>query len=261
MKKYSLPVMLVLSGALLGGAGFARAQGDEAGGASDMVSCVEGMLKIEAPNVKPEDLIRDIGDKCGIKIVVFGEAFDEKPIGVKFQQMPVRSGLQRVLRIANMPNFVLHFDNNTANPRIVELDIMGKKGGERQLTSGTGRPASPATVPAPAAPPASAPAKAPEKPVVQDKRDAKKSPVIEPKDVVLDKKQEDFMKVMDEMMKAQEMGEEPDPAEVLRIFKEVVPPEIRNQIPADVLKEIEDFEKNPPPPSGVPSGGMPPKKK
>lgn len=244
MKKYSLPVMLVLSGALLGGAGFARAQGDEAGGASDMVSCVEGMLKIEAPNVKPEDLIRDIGDKCGIKIVVFGEAFDEKPIGVKFQQMPVRSGLQRVLRIANMPNFVLHFDNNTANPRIVELDIMGKKGGERQLTSGTGRPASPATVPAPAAPPASAPAKAPEKPVVQDKRDAKKSPVID-KDVVLDKKQEDFMKVMDEMMKAQEMGEEPDPAEVLRIFKEVVPPEIRDQIPPDVLKEIEEFEKNP----------------
>ena len=259
MKKYSLSVMLIFCGALLcGGAGFARAQGDEAGGAgsaraqgdegggaSDMVSCVEGMLKIEAPNVKPEDLIRDIGDKCGIKVVVFGEAFDEKPIGVKFQQMPVRRGIQRVLRIANMPNFVLHFDNNTASPRIVELDIMGKKGGERQLTSGTGRPASPATVPAPAAPPASAPAKAPEKPVVQDKRDAKKSPVIEPKDIVVDKKQEDFMKVMDEMMKAQEMGEEPDPAEVLRIFKEVVPPEIRDQIPPDVLKEIEEFEKNP----------------
>jgi hypothetical protein len=266
MKKYSLPVMLMLCGALLcGGAGFARAQGDEGGGpssarvqgeevggASDMVSCVEGMLKIEAPNVKPEDLIRDIGDKCGIKVVVFGEAFDDKPIGVKFQQMPVRRGLQRVLRIANMPNFVLHFDNNTANPRIVELDIMGKKGGERQLTSGTGRSASPGTVPPPATPPASAPpASAPEKPAVLDKRDAKKPPVIEPKDipkdVVLDKKQEDFMKVMDEMMKAQEMGEEPDPAEVLRIFKEVVPPEIREQIPPDVLKEIEDFEKNRPP--------------
>ena len=131
--------MLVLCAVLVcGGAETATAEVDEAGG-SDMVSCVDGMLKVDAPNVKPEDLIRDIGDKCGIKIVVFGEAFDEKPIGVKFQQMPVRMGIQRVLRIANMPNFVLHFDNSTS-PRIVELDLMGKKGGERQLTSGAGAP-------------------------------------------------------------------------------------------------------------------------
>ena len=250
MKKMNEAILVVVLCAALcsGSAGFAHAQGDEGGG-SDMVLCADGMLKIDAPSIKPEDLMRDIGDKCSIKVVVFGEAFDEKPIGVKFQQMPVRMGIQRVLRIANLPNFVLHFDNNTASPRIVELDIMGKKGGERQLTTGTGRTAAPATVsaPAPAAPPAPPPvpppAKEPEKGVAQDKRD-NKAPVVDPKDIVTDKTQEDFMKVMDEMMKAQESGEEPDPAEVLRIFKEVVPPEIRSQIPPDVLKEIEDFEKN-----------------
>jgi len=248
MKKTNKAILIIVLCAALcsGSAGFARAQGDEAGG-SDMVTCADGKIQIDAPNIKPEDLMRDIGDKCGIKIVVFGEAFEDKPIGVKFQQVPVRMGIQRVLRIANMPNFVLHFDNNTASPRIVELDIMGKKGGERQLTTGAGRTASPATVsaPAPAVPPVQAPAKAPEKGAAQDKRTDNKPPVIEPKDIASDKTQEDFMKVMDEMMKAQESGEEPDPAEVLRIFKEVVPPEIRNQIPADVLKEIEDFEKNP----------------
>ena len=255
MKKAILAV--VLCAALCCGAGFVRAQGDEAPG-SDMVTCADGMLKIEAPTIKSEDLMRDIGDKCGIKVVVFGEAFDDKPIGVKFQQMPVRMGIQRVLRIANLPNFVLHFDNNTVSPRIVELDIMGKKGGEHQLTAGTGRTASPATVSAP--PPASAPAKAPEKGAVQDKRNDNKPPVIEPKDIVTDKAQDEFMKVMDEMMKAQESGEEPDPAEVLRIFKEVVPPEIRNQIPPDVLKEIEDFEKNRPPVPPPAAGGATNKK-
>ncbi len=133
--------------------------------------------RLTPPNVKPEDLIRDIGDKCGIKIVVFGEAFDDKPIGVKFQQMPVRMGIQRVLRIANMPNFVLHFDNSTS-PRIVELDLMGKKGGERQLTSGAGRPAPSGPASAPASTPASVPAsvKAPEKQDAPDKRAEKKTP-------------------------------------------------------------------------------------
>ncbi len=259
--------MLVLCAVLVfGGAETAAAQVEEAGG-SDMVSCFDGILKVDAPNVKPEELVRDIGDKCGIKIVVFGEAFDEKPIGVKFQQMPVRMGIQRVLRIANMPNFVLHFDNSTT-PRIVELDLMGKKGGERQLTSGAGRPAAsgPASAPAsaPVSPrsPASGPAsaKAPEKSVVPEKRDDKKSPEPDPKELFSDKAQEEFMKVMDDMMKAQESGDEPDPAEVLRIFNQVVPQEIRDQIPPDVLKEIQDFEKNPQPVT-PPAGGGTPKKK
>ena len=246
MKKIDFLAASVLCAFLVcGGAETATAEVDEAGG-SEMVSCANGMIKVDAPNVKPEDLIRDIGDRCGIKIVVFGEAFDEKPIGVKFQQMPVRMGIQRVLRIANMPNFVLHFDNSTS-PRIVELDLMGKKGGERQLTSGEGRPASSGPAPAPASKPSSVPAsaKAPEKAAPPVKSDAKKSPTPDPKDLFSDKAQEDFMRVMDEMMQAQESGEEPDPAEVLRIFNEVVPQEIRDQIPPDVLKEIQEFEKNP----------------
>jgi hypothetical protein len=145
-----------------------------------------------------------------------------------------------------MPNFVLHFDNSTS-PRIVELDLMGKKGGERQLTSGEGRPASSGPVSAPASKPSSVPAsvKVPETAAPPVKSDTKKSPTPEPKDLFSDKAQEDFMRVMDEMMQAQESGEEPDPAEVLRIFNEVVPQEIRDQIPPDVLKEIQEFEKNP----------------
>ncbi len=69
------------------------------------------------------------------------------------------------------------------------------------------------------------------------------------------------MRVMDEMMKAQESGEEPDPAEVLRIFNQVVPPEIRDQIPPDVLKEIEEFEKNPEAVIPSAAGGASKKKK
>jgi hypothetical protein len=265
MKKNDFLAMLVLCAVLVcGGTETATAQSEEAGG-SDMISCVDGMLKVDAPTVKPEDLVRDIGDKCGIKIVVFGEAFDDKPIGVKFQQMPVRMGIQRVLRIANMPNFVLHFDNSP-RPRIIELDLMGKKGGERQLTSGAGRPASsgpastPTSVPAPASAAGPSSAKAPGKSVAPDKRDDKKTPAPDPKDVISDKAQEEFMRVMDDMMKAQESGEEPDPAEVLRIFNQVVPQEIRDQIPPDVLKEIQDFEKNPQPVTPPAAGGTPKKK-
>lgn len=231
MQKKNFQAILVFCSALvLGGSQTVFARGDDAGG-SEMVSCADGMLRIDATNVKPEDLTRDIGDKCGIKIVVFGEAFDDKPIGVKFQPMPVRMGIQRVLRIANMPNFILHFDNKTS-PRIVELDLIGKKGGERQLTS--------VTVPVVSS-------------KVMDKPADKKPPLPEASDILSDKAQGDFMKVMDEMMKAQESGEEPDPAEVLRIFKAVVPQDILDQIPPDVRKEIEDFEKNPPVPVSPPA--------
>jgi len=262
MKKPGKTILLpLLCAALCAGPSLARAQGEEVAGATEKVTCTDTLLKIDAQNVKPADLIREIGDKCGIKVVVFGEAFDDKTIGVKFQQLPIRKGIERVLRIANLPNFVLHLDGNPVSPRIVELDIMGKKGGERQLTAGTARQASPApgppalpappSAPPPAAPPGGFQAKAPKKPAAADKQPAK-PPVADSRDSSAEKAQEDFMRVMDEMMKAQEAGEEPDPVEVLRIFKEVVPPEIRNQIPPEVLKELEGLQNNPQQIPGLP---------
>jgi hypothetical protein len=262
MKKPGKTILLLLfCAAACTGPSMARAQGEEVIVSTDKVTCTDTTVKIDASNVKPADLIKELGDKCGIKVVVFGEAFDDKTIGVKFQQLPIRKGIERVLRIANLPNYVLHLDSNPENPRIVELDIMGKKGGERQLTAGTGRPASPApglpAGPAPSPTPPPAPPsvglqdKAPKKPAAADKQPPKPA-VPDPKDSSAEKAQEDFMKVMDEMMKAQEAGEEPDPVEVLRIFKEVVPPEIRNQIPPEVLKELEGLQNNPQQIPGLP---------
>ena len=250
IKKPGTLAFLLLWSALFSGPSGAAAQAEEAGSPADMVTCTETTLKIDASNAKTENLIREIGDKCGIKVVVFGEAFEDKTIGVKFQQLPIRKGIERVLRIANLPNFVLHLDNNPVAPRIVEIDIMGKKGGERQLTAGTrpapGAPTPPGTpavaVPSPK-PPATAPGPtAPAMPQQKLQAD-KQAPPMDPK--ANEQAQEEFIRVMDAMMKAQEAGEEPDPAEVLRIFKNVVPPEVRDQIPPEVLKELEDLQKNP----------------
>lgn len=252
MKKFrQVNLLLVFCAAAF----IALASGERASADTERIVCTDTMLKLDVKNVTPMTLITMIGDTCGIKVVVFGEVSDNNPIAVTFQQLPIRKGIERVLRISNLPNFVLHFDNNTETPRIVELDIMGAKGGERQLTSGKGRPAAVAAD-RPAAPgsrpaPTASRSKTPPAPAVSEKAPGK-PPAVDPKDVFSEKAQEDFMKVMDEMMKAQEMGEDPDPAEVLRIFKEVVPPEIREQIPPEVLKELEDLEDNPSMLQGMP---------
>jgi hypothetical protein len=194
-------------------------------------------MKIDAKDIRPEDLIKEIGDKCGIKIVVFGEAFSENssPVSLKFQKMPVRRGLERVLRTINLPNFVLHFDAGDNNSRLVELDIVGKKGGEKQLTAGAARP-SPATTTVPV------PQQSPRQEPPQVRRDEKKEAKADLTKEETGKMQENFLKIMDEVLKNQESGEEPDPGEILKLFRDAVPPEMKDQIPPEVMEELEKLE-------------------
>jgi hypothetical protein len=55
--------------------------------------------------------------------------------------MPIRNGIERILRVVDVPNHLMHFEKAGGRKRLKELTLVGEKGGERELT--TGAPAAP----------------------------------------------------------------------------------------------------------------------
>ncbi len=101
---------------------------------AETVTCDETALSVSAIDIKAEDLIKAIGNECGIKMVLRGEVFTEDVFSVQFENMPIRTGLERILRVVNIPNHMMHFEQTAGYNRVIEVDLIGKKGGEHQLT-------------------------------------------------------------------------------------------------------------------------------
>jgi hypothetical protein len=187
-----------------------------------------GLITVQARDMRPEDLMKELGEKCAIKIVLYGDVFTDAPVSVQFKQSPMRQGVQRVLRLANIKNFLMHFAEGEQKARLVQLDLIGKKGGQRELTSGA--------APAP-------------KPTVTEEV---KTNVTEPQPQVVmpqinkedaDKFQQNFLNMMDQILEQKfEQGEEPDPATIIQLFNDMVPPDMRDKLPPEVLEQMEKLK-------------------
>jgi hypothetical protein len=201
------------------------------------LSCSEGLLSVEAMEVQPEDLVKELGEECDIKIVLYGEVFSELPISIKFYDLPLRQGIERVLRVAKIKNYLMHFEHiEEEKDRIVEIDLIGKKGGERELTSGL------ASKGRSRAPDESTQVKTEIEDDSQKEEKEEEGKVFESKLKKEDaqKIQESFLDIMDQILEQQfEEGEEPDPAAILKLFKDVVPQEMEKHIPPEFLEELE----------------------
>jgi len=212
---------LISWGAVFSGDGYAE------------VTCSDGLMSINSKEMRPEDIMKEIGDKCGIKVVLFGEVFSEIPVSVKFDQMPVKQAIKRVLRVADVTNYLIHMDETDNGSRIVEVDLIGSKGGERQLTDGPGPRAIPA-VPEPVV-------SKKKKPVPRPTKQSQLPPDMSKED--MEKLQESFLGIMDEVIQEQFLtGGQPDPKEVIRMFKESVPPDLKDKMPPEVLEQLENME-------------------
>ncbi len=94
----------------------------------------KGLLSINVRDIRSEDLMKEVGEKCNIEIVVLGEVFSEIPISSGFKDVPVNAGIKRLLRCSGITNYLMHFDDVDNGSKIVRLDLIGKKGGEKYLT-------------------------------------------------------------------------------------------------------------------------------
>jgi hypothetical protein len=194
-----------------------------------MVKFSGGLMSVQARDSRPEELMKEVGEKCSIKIVLYGEVFTDAPVNIQFHQVPVRQGIERILRTARIKNYLTHFGETDENrERIVQLDLIGKKGGQRELTSGS----SP-QLKKQLAEQIKAPTENPQPKVVppqMGKDDAERM-------------QQNFLNMMDQILEQKfEKGEEPDPTAILQLFNDMVPPEMRDKIPPEVLEQMEKLK-------------------
>lgn len=188
---------------------------------AETVVCDETTLSVNAENMKAEDLLKAIGEACGIKVVLRGDVFTEDTFSVQFENMPVRTGLERILRVVNLPNHMMHFEETNSRKRVREINLIGKKGGERQLTSGepSDEPKRPDRQSRHAQPQTEKPG------LGKQQEEEPQEKAIEPMDEILDAQTEDENK--------------PDPAEVPEMPLQTLPEKMPSRIPADVPQGLE----------------------
>jgi hypothetical protein len=187
------------------------------------VTCDETVLSVNATDIKAEDLIKAIGNECGIKMVLRGKLFTEDVFSVRFENMPIRKGLARILRVVNIPNHMMHFAETDNQNHVIEVDLIGEKGGERELTPGATN-------------------HTPQSAQAQTEKlldDTEKTGLEQQQEEV---QQEKVMELLEEILDTQvENGTEPDPAEVREMLQQALPPEMQGQIPEEVLEELEQL--------------------
>ena len=187
---------------------------------AETVVCDETTLSVNAADMKAEDLLKAIGEACGIKVVLRGEVFTDDTFSVQFENMPVRTGLERILRVVNLPNHMMHFEETNGRTRVREINLIGKKGGERQLTSGE-------------------PSSEPKRPDRQSRHAHPQTQKTGLGQQQEEEQQEKAVELMDEILDAPtEDGSKPAPAEVPEMPRQTLPEKIPGQIPAGVPKDL-----------------------
>jgi hypothetical protein len=193
------------------------------------VKLAGGLLSVQARDLKPEDLMKELGEKCAIKIVLYGDVFSDIPVSMQFHQVPVRQGIERILRTVRIKNYLTHFgESGEDRDRIVQLDLIGKKGGQRELTRGS-NPLVQKQIPEQI------------KATAEENKQKAVPPQMGKDDA--ERMQQNFLNMMDQILEQKfEKGEEPDPAAILQLFNDMVPAEMRDKIPPEILEQMEKLK-------------------
>jgi hypothetical protein len=193
------------------------------------VKLAGSLLSVQARDLKPEDLMKELGEKCAIKIVLYGDVFTDTPVSMQFHQVPVRQGIERILRTVRIKNYLTHFgETDEDRDRIVQLDLIGKKGGQRELTRGS-------------YPRVQKQIAEQIKATAEDNKPKAVPPQMGKDDA--ERMQQNFLNMMDQILEQKfEKGEEPDPTAILQLFNDMVPPEMRDKIPPEVLEQMEKLK-------------------
>jgi len=206
------------------------------------VVCDATTISVSAADMKAEDLIKEIGTACGVRMVARGEVFDDEVFSLQFENMPLRDGLERVLRTLDIPNHMLRFAGTEADKRLVEIYLVGEKGGERELTGGEppAEAPKPRARPKPPPRPRPTPKAAKPQPAAQAALTPAEQAALEQQEELEEELEEKYIDLLDEIIDEQFENEEEISAErLLETYRQALPEDMRNNIPAEVLEEIE----------------------
>jgi hypothetical protein len=193
---------------------------------AETVVCDETTLSVNASDMSAEDLLKAVGETCGIRMLLRGEVFTDDVFSVQFESMPVRTGLERILRVVNIPNHMMQFEETASLKRVMQVDLIGKRGGERELTPGS----QPATQDRATR---QSPAKTKQAPLDTAKTELEQQQEEERQEKII----EQFEEILDEQL---EKGNKPAPDKVIEMLQQALPEEMQGQIPEEVLEELEE---------------------
>jgi len=196
---------------------------------AETVVCDQTTISVNAENLTAEELITTIGTLCEIKVVLKGELFTEDVFSVQFENLSIRTGLDRVLRVLNMPNHMLHFKKINGQTRVVEISLIGEGGRERQLTPGI--------VPAAQEQPPQSGQALPEDQSPQDKDTTLAQQQKEDEE---DQLEELIDRLYDILEEQYDNEKQPDTAAVQEVLRQALPPEMNGRIPEEILEELAD---------------------
>lgn len=88
-------------------------------------------LSVNAHNVMLEEIIKELTEKCNIRVVVYEKAIISLPVSVSFKELRLEEGIKRVVKAAGVKSHLITYrEGKVKGPEIVEISLLGsgKKG-------------------------------------------------------------------------------------------------------------------------------------
>ena len=91
MKKITALMSVFLAITISSGLCLGESEGDK----KYFITLDKGLLSIDAREAPAKDLFKDLGEICGIKIVINENSFPEESVSVRFKDIPLEEAIKR----------------------------------------------------------------------------------------------------------------------------------------------------------------------
>ena len=100
------------------------------------ITLKEGLLSIDAHDTSPEDILKELGEVCSIKIVVNENSFPDTLVSIKFKELPVDEGVKKILKATRVQNYIVQYQEVGNRNYVSGIEFLGNKSESRILTPG-----------------------------------------------------------------------------------------------------------------------------
>jgi len=83
-------------------------------------------FSINADGVRLDKILNELVEKCSIKVVINDKEIASHPVSIKFRDLSIEQGVKRIVKSANITNYLIKYaENGTVDSEVVEVIILG----------------------------------------------------------------------------------------------------------------------------------------
>jgi hypothetical protein len=96
-----------------------------------------GVLSVDARDIKPEELFIALGKQCDIEVVTHGDVFPDAVVTISFENLPVKEGIKKLVKACALKNYLIDFQGGSLeNKKLAKLELFISGSGSKVLTKG-----------------------------------------------------------------------------------------------------------------------------